>query len=64
VEVRVYEKIAYLPINKNASSTFSNAFSLERGWSITQLDLLDDSYEIFSHFTNMNHGRPAIIGDK
>ncbi len=50
MEVRVYEKIAYLPINKNASSTFSNVFSPERGWSITQLDLLDDSYEIFSHF--------------
>jgi len=50
MEVRVYKKIAYLPINKNASSTFSQVLSPERGWEKTQLDMLDDSYEIFSHF--------------
>jgi hypothetical protein len=52
MEVRVYKykKIAYLPINKNASSTFSAVFSEINGWETSQLDLLDDSYKIFAHF--------------
>lgn len=42
-------KIAYFPITKNASSTFTEHF-LSIGWQQTQLDVLDDSYEVFAHF--------------
>jgi hypothetical protein len=43
------DRTAYLPITINASSTFCNHFT-KLGWNRSQLDLLDDSYEIFGHF--------------
>jgi hypothetical protein len=42
-------QVAYLPITINASCTFTNHFT-KLGWKKSQLDLLDDSYEIFGHF--------------
>jgi len=41
-------KLAYVPIAKNASTTFTRVFK-SIGWEKTQLDLLDDSHEVFGH---------------
>lgn len=43
--------LAYLPITKNASTTYSRLFE-SLGWHETQLDLLDKDCEIFSHIRN------------
>ena len=42
-------KVAYFPITKNASTTFTDHFE-GIGWERGQFDLLDESYEIFAHF--------------
>ena len=49
VYVYPYKPLAYLPITKNASSTFTSVFRA-RGWKLQQLDQLDDSYQVFGHF--------------
>jgi len=49
VYVYPYKPVAYLPITKNASSTFTSFFK-SRNWKLQQLDQLDDSYQIFGHF--------------
>ena len=49
VYVYPYKPIAYLPITKNASTTFTSIFK-SRGWKLQQLDQLDDRYQIFGHF--------------
>lgn len=49
VYVYPYKPVAYLPITKNASTTFTSAFT-SRGWKLKQLDQLDDSYQVFGHF--------------
>jgi hypothetical protein len=43
------KKLAYLPITKNASTTFSNLFS-NLGWAESQYDLLPKDYKVFGHF--------------
>lgn len=47
--VFTFGKVAYLPITKNASTTFTNHF-VKMGWQENQLDQLDDTYEVFGHF--------------
>jgi hypothetical protein len=49
VYVYPYKPIAYLPITKNASTTFTSVFKA-RGWELQQLDQIDDSYQVFGHF--------------
>ena len=51
MDVYVYPHypLAYLPIPKNASSTFISAFQ-SRGWQLQQLDQLGNEYHIFGHF--------------
>ena len=49
VYVYPHKPIAYLPITKNASTTFTSVFK-SRGWKLQQLDKLDDGYQIFGHF--------------
>lgn len=49
--VLTHGNIAYFPITKNASTTFTDHFA-NQGWQTNQFDLLDDSYEIFAHFQN------------
>lgn len=49
MDVWVQGPVAYVPIAKNASTTFTKLFS-EQGWTHTQLDLLDPSVKIFGHF--------------
>lgn len=47
--VLTYNNVAYFPITKNASTTFTDHFD-KMGWKQDQFDLLDESYEIFAHF--------------
>lgn len=49
MEVYFYNNLAYLPITKNASSTFTHFFC-DRGWKSTQLDCLDPTVKVFGHF--------------
>lgn len=49
VYVYPYKSVAYLPLTKNASTTFTSVFK-SRGWKLQQLDQLDDSYQVFGHF--------------
>ena len=49
VYVEHSKKLAYLPITKNASSTFSDLFSGLR-WAESQYDLLPSDYKVFGHF--------------
>lgn len=49
MDVWVQGPVAYVPIAKNASTTFTKLFS-EQGWTRTQLDLLDPAVELFGHF--------------
>ncbi len=49
MNVYVFNKVAYLPTTINASTTFTEHFK-KLGWQHTQLDLLDNTYEIFGHY--------------
>lgn len=49
VYVHPEQPLAYLPISKNASTTFVHIFQ-SSGWKLDQLDRLDDSYQVFGHF--------------
>jgi hypothetical protein len=49
MKVLVYNNLGYLPITKNASTTFTNFFR-DRGWQECQLDQIPDSVKIFGHF--------------
>lgn len=49
MEVWTNGTLAYLPIPKNASTTFTKYFK-GAGWQCTQLDLLDYDVKIFGHF--------------
>jgi len=51
MDVWVYKNIGYVPIVKNASSTFTQLFA-GMGWEPTQLDLVDKDLEIFGHFSD------------
>jgi hypothetical protein len=44
-----YQNLAYLPITKNASTTFTDFFK-SRNWALTQLDLLPREIKVFGHF--------------
>jgi hypothetical protein len=48
MEVWTYQNLAYLPITKNASSTFTEYFK-SSGWNCTQMDLLGQDVKIFGH---------------
>jgi hypothetical protein len=48
MEVLTFGKIAYVPIWKNATSTFRMKFS-SLGWTTKHIDHLDESYELFGH---------------
>jgi hypothetical protein len=51
MDVWTHKNLAYLPIAKNASSTFTHYFK-NSGWALTQLDLLSPDFKIFGHFQN------------
>jgi hypothetical protein len=49
MDVWVHGSVGYVPIAKNASTTYTQLFA-GIGWTRTQLDLLDAGIEIFGHF--------------
>lgn len=51
MDVWRYQNLAYLPITKNASTTFTDFFR-SRDWVQSQLDFLPRGTKIFGHFRN------------
>ena len=51
MDVWVHGPVGYVPVTKNASTTFTRLFA-DMGWTQTQLDLIDPTIEIFGHFRN------------
>jgi len=49
MDVWIYDKVGYVPITKNASTTYTKLFS-SMGWQRTQLDLISNDIQLFGHF--------------